>query len=206
MNRENILKALQEVRKTEKRKFSQTAELIINLKNFDAKKESINLIVSLPHKVKEKKICGFLTKKTKLVDSITKPEFAFYKGKEAKKLSEKYDTFISVGELMPAVATSFGKILGPSGKMPSPKLGLLMREDEESIRKIIEQMNRAVKIQSKQPSIKVVVGKEDMKDEDIAENVLSVYNAVFEVLPRKKENLRSVLIKFTMSMPAKIEF
>ena len=35
MDKENVIKALQELRKQEKRKFVQTAELIINLRNFD---------------------------------------------------------------------------------------------------------------------------------------------------------------------------
>ena len=39
----------------------------------------------------------------------------------------------------------------------------------------------------------------------IVENVLAVYNAVINALPRKKENLKSILIKFTMSKPKKLE-
>ena len=70
----------------------------------------------------------------------------------------------------------------------------------------MEKINNSVKIRSKEPSIKIAIGKEDMKDEEIIENALSVYKAIFDVLPRKKENLKSVLIKFTMTKPIKIEF
>lgn len=205
VNKESILKALQELRKEEKRKFSQTADLIINLKNFDIKRDSLNLVIELPYKIKDKKICGFLTKKSELLDTITKPEFDRYKGKELKKLVNKYDSFISFSALMPNVATSFGKILGPAGKMPNPKLGMLMKEDDKTIREILEKVNKSIKVTSKQPSLKVSVGKEDMKDEEIAENILTVYRAVFDALPRKKEQVKSVLIKLTMTKPLKLE-
>jgi ribosomal protein L1 len=45
-----------------------------------------------------------------------------------------------------------------------------------------------------------------MKDEEIAENVTTIYNAVLSALPRKKDNIRNVLIKFTMSKPMKVKF
>jgi len=205
MDKESILKALQELRKQDKRKFVQTAELIINLRNFDVKKQSINLFVELPYKIKEKRICAFLTKKSTLADTITKEEFEDYKEKKAlKKLIKKYDFFISVASLMPAVATNFGKVLGPAGKMPSPQLGILMAEDDKAIKEILEKVNKITRIKSKEPSLKITIGKENMKDEEIAENALLSYDKVLEALPRKKENLRSVLIKFTMSKPVKL--
>jgi len=204
MNKENILKVLKELRKDKKRKFSQTVDLIVNLRNFDIKKQSINLLINLPHKVKEKKVCAFLMKKSDVIDSITQPEFGKYKGKELKKLVKKYDFFISVASLMPSVATSFGKVLGPEGKMPNPQLGILSNGDDKEINEILERINKAVKFRSKESSLKIATGKEEMKDEEIAENALMIYNSIFKVLPRKKENLKSVLIKFTMGKPKKL--
>ncbi len=205
MDRKSILKALEKLRKEKKRKFSQTADLIINLRNFNVKKQSINLVVDLPHKVKEKKVCAFLTKKSDLVNTITQSEFKKYGGKALKNLVKKYDFFIAVASLMPAVATSFGKVLGPVGKMPSPQLGVLGTEDNKAIEELLGKINKALKIKSKEPSLKIAIGNEDMKDEEIAENASKVYKAVFDVLPRKKENLKSVLIKFTMTKPRKLE-
>lgn len=205
MNKESILKALEELRKEEKRKFSQTADLVINLRNFDVKKQSVNLFVEIPYKIKEKKVCAFLTKKSSIIDTITKQDFEKYKGKVLKKLAKSYDFFVSIASLMPSVATSFGKVLGPMGKMPSPQLGMITTEDDKEIKKVTEKINKTLRIKSKEPSLKVAIGKEDMKDEEIAENVLAVYNAVLNALPRKKENLRSILIKFTMGKPVKVD-
>lgn len=206
MNKENILKALKELRKEKKKKFSQTVDLIINLRNFDIKKQSINLFANLPHKVKEKKVCAFFTKKSGKVDTIIKTDFGRYKGKELKKLIKKYDFFIAVASLMPAVATSFGRVLGPVGKMPSPQLGILLNEDDKTIETVLEKISKIARIKSKEPSLKIAIGKEDMKDEEIAENAINIYNSVFNVLPRKKENLKSILIKFTMSKPINLEY
>jgi len=205
MNKESIIKTLEELRKEEKRKFSQTLDLIINLRNFDVKKQSVNLFIELPNKFKDKKVCGFLIKKSDLIDSITKADFDKYKGKELKKLAKKYDFFISIAALMPAVATTFGKALGPTGKMPSPQLGILTSEDDKAINAVLEKVNKVVRIKSKEPSLKVAVGKEDMTNEQIAENVLLVYNKVLDALPRKKENLKSAMIKFTMTKPKKLD-
>ncbi|MEK6820707.1 MAG: hypothetical protein AABX71_03275, partial [Nanoarchaeota archaeon] len=71
MNKENILKAIEELRKGKKRKFEQTADLIINLKNFDIKKDSVNLFLDLPYKIKDAKICAFFDKKIEGIDCIT---------------------------------------------------------------------------------------------------------------------------------------
>ena len=64
-----IKKALAELRKEKKRKFVQTVDLVMNLKNFDVRKEALNTFVSVPHP-REKKLAAFLTKQSKLIDTI----------------------------------------------------------------------------------------------------------------------------------------
>jgi ribosomal protein L1 len=44
-----------------------------------------------------------------------------------------------------------------------------------------------------------------MKDEEIAKNAYAVYQKILETLPKKNENIRNVLIKFTMGKPLKIQ-
>jgi len=44
-----------------------------------------------------------------------------------------------------------------------------------------------------------------MEDKDILENINSVYAALVNALPTKKENVRKVLLKFTMSKPLGVE-
>lgn len=205
----DIQKALEEIRKqnAEKEvKFDQSVDLIVNLRKIDIRKNQINLLVNLPHKIKDKKICGFIEGKTSLVDTIPKAKFIGYKDKKkVKKLVKKYDFFIASGPNMPSVATTFGRVLGPAGKMPSPKLGILMVENDENIKALVERINKTAKIQAKEPSIKLTIGKQKMADEDIAANVKAVYKKILKELPNQNDNIRSILLKFTMGKPVKVE-
>ena len=160
---EQLKQALSELRKDKSRKFDQTVDLIINLQKFDLKKSQVNLFVPVPHKIKEKKICGFLEARDKIIDTILAEEFGKYNDKkELKKLVNKYDFFIAQASLMPKVATVFGRALGPSGKMPSPQLGILMNMSSKLLEELKEKINHSVKIKTKEPSIKVSIGKQSM--------------------------------------------
>jgi len=201
-----LKEAIAALRKEEKKKFDQSIDLIINLKGIDVKRDNVSTIVNIPHKIKEKKVCGFLTKKSDLVRTVTQPDFQKYKEKKPlKMLVKEYDFFIAAASLMPSVATTFGKALGPSGKMPSPQLGVLMKEDEVLIKQLLEKISTAVKIRVKEPSVKVSVGKESMKDEHLIENIQAIYHGLVNALPTKKENLRNILIKKTMGKPIMVE-
>lgn len=203
---EQLKNALEELKKTKERKFNQTVELIVNLQKFDLKKNSVNIFVNVPHKIKDKKIAGFLETKNKNIDSITPDEFKRYSEKnEIKKLVKKYDFFIAQGSIMPKVAASFGRALGPSGKMPSPQLGIILNADDKTIDELKSKINTSVKIRTKEASIKIPIGKQDMRNEDIIENITTVYSAIVKNLPRDKENVKNVEIKLTMSKPIKIQ-
>lgn len=202
---EQLKSALSELRKSEERKFDQTADLIINLQKYDLKKSPVNIFVQLPHKVKEKKIAAFLEVKNPHVETITKNDFKKYSDKkEMKKLVKKFDFFISQASLMPSVATSFGRALGPTGKMPSPQLGVIMNADDKTITELKNKINQSIRIRTKENSIKIPIGKQSMKDEEITENVMMVYNAILKALTKEKENVKNIEIKFTMTKPVKI--
>ena len=203
--KEELKKALEGLRKEKERKFNQTVDLIVNLQKYDSKKNPLNLFISLPYKVKDKKICAFLEVKNPKVDTVTRSEFKKYSDKkEIKKLVSKYDFFIAEASVMPSVATSFGRVLGPTGKMPSPQLGILMNVDEKSLNELKSRINNSVKIRSKESSIKLAIGKQDMKDEEIIENVLQVYNMLVKSLQRESDNIKNIELKFTMTKPIKI--
>lgn len=198
-------KALSELRKTEERKFDQTADLIINLQKFDSKKNQISIFVNLPSKIKDKKICAFFETKNKELETITPNDFKNYSDKNSlKKLVKRFDFFIAQASVMPKVASVFGKVLGPAGKMPSPQLGILMDVNDKNIEELKKKINNSVKIRVKEPSIKLAIGKQSMKDEEIIQNIISVYNSVLKEMPKGNENLRNIEIKFTMTKPQKI--
>lgn len=201
-----LKEAIKELRKAEKRNFEQSFDLIINLKDVDPKKDNIATIINIPNKIKEKNVCAFLTKKSDIVKTVTNLDFPKYRDKkDLKNLVKDYDVFIAEAKLMPAVATTFGKVLGPVGKMPSPQLGILTQEGDSAIRAMLEKVATAVKIRIKEPSVKVIIGKEKMSDEHLEQNIEAVYRGLLNVLPVKKDNVKSVMLKLTMSKPVKVE-
>lgn len=198
--------ALKEIRKGDKRKFAQTVDLLISLKGMDMRRDSVNVVSTIPHVFSEKRVCGFLENKSDLVKTVTKAEFDKYKDKKALKLLVRdYDFFIASAKVMPAVATAFGKSLGPTGKMPTPQLGVLMQETPEAIKALLARISKSIKIKAKEPAIRIAIGKETMSDEHLAQNIRTVYNDIVNVLPAKKENIRKVMIKLTMGAPIKVE-
>jgi large subunit ribosomal protein L1 len=202
----NLKEGLTEIKKGKERKFDQTIDLVINLRGINLKKDQLNIVVKVPNKVKDKKVCGFLTGKSKLVDTITEPEFKKYSEKDRlKNLVKDYDYFIAVAPLMPKVATVFGKVLGPVGKMPSPQLGILTNENDKEIQATLDKISTSLKIRLKEASVKVPVGRVSMNDEQISENITSIYKAVENALPKQKESVKNVMIKTTMGKPLKVE-
>ncbi|MFA5857189.1 MAG: hypothetical protein WC867_07535 [Candidatus Pacearchaeota archaeon] len=204
---EKFLKAIKKLREDKQNKnFVQTVDLIVNLKNFDVRREAFNIFIQLPNQIKEKRIAGFFEKDSKLIDTIKKEDFPRYKEKkDSRKLVKKYDFFIANAKLMPLIATSFGRVLGPVGKMPSPQLGIVPNEEEAVIKAVKEKINSNVRVRVKQPSIKVPVGKENLTDEQLLRNALAVFNKLVETLPKKRDNVKNIKIKLTMNKPVNIE-
>lgn len=205
--KDQLQESLKQLRENSKeRKFDQTVDLVINLQKYEVKKTPINLVLSLPHKIKDKKVCAFLEVENKNIDTVTFSEFPKYKDKKkVKNLVDKYDFFIAQASLMPKVASTFGKVLGPAGKMPSPQMGIVMDATDKIIEDLKTKINNSLKLRVKEASVKLPVGKQSMSDADIIENITSVYNAILAALPRDKQNIKNVQLKFTMTKPVKFK-
>ena len=194
-----IQKALKELRKEKKRKFDQTLDIIVNLKNFDTRKEALNTFVSIPHAPK-KKFAAFLMKKSKLIDTIIEEDFSKYKEtNQMKNLANSYDSFIASAPMMGKIATHFGRVFGPMNKMPSPQAGIITTESEEAIKSMIEKMSQSIRVKNKEMSVKLPIGKMSMTDKELEENINAVTKSLESKLPQGKENIRDILIKFTMT-------
>lgn len=215
MDKNNVLKAITELKKnSKKREFKQTYDIIINLKELNLKKpeENVNDFLVLPFpRGKKVRTCALvgneLVTKAKAVCNqvIHKDDFEDYDKKSIKKLARNTDFFIAQANLMTDIAKVFGKILGPTGKMPNPKSGCVVPPIVE-LAPLIEKLNKTVRLQTKNELIvKTLVGSEDMKDDEIAENILAIYNYLIHHLPQEKHNIKNILIKLTMEKPVKIE-
>ncbi len=193
-----------------KRNFPQTVDLVINLRGLDLKKpeEKVELFVPLPHsKGKKITVCAFLdqtlaVKAKGVFDKIiTKEEFASWNGKKAeqKRLASAYDYFVAQADLMAPLAATFGKVLGPKGKMPNPKAGCVFPGTIPHLAPIKDKLATLARLQTKgELSIKTSVGVDSMNDDAITDNVLAVYNTLLTKLPQEENNVKNVGIKFTM--------
>ncbi|MFP4524025.1 MAG: 50S ribosomal protein L1 [Candidatus Woesearchaeota archaeon] len=213
MDKQDIIKALQAAREQSKeRKFSQTVDLIVALKGLNLKKpdEQVDLFVNLPNEVgKRRKVCALVgpemvDKAKEACDTVvTQDEFDKYKEKkEAKKLADNHDYFIAQADIMPKVAGAFGRILGPRGKMPNPKAGCIL-PPKAAVQPVVERLQKLAKVTAKkQLAIQLSVGDEQMSDEDIADNIYTVYDQLIHHLPGEQNNVKHAYVKLTMGKPA----
>ena len=208
MNKQNILDAIAKVKEVSpERKFKQSFDFIVNLRNINLKKpeEKIDIFLTLPYtKGKKAKICALIDQELHaqakpLFDKvILKEDFPKYTKKEIKKLALEYDFFVAQANLMAQIATTFGKVLGPKQKMPNPKSGCVVPQSA-LLKPVYDRLQNLVHLTTKNEAvIRVMVGKEDMKQEEVAENILIVYTALMHALPQEKNNIRSMLLKFSM--------
>jgi len=216
MDKNKILTALKKAKESStKRNFNQTVDLIVTLKDLDLKKpdHQVDLFLSLHHSNgKEIKVCGLVGPELKdsaekdLDFSVNVDKFPNYaKDKKLiKKLSQDYDFFVAQATLMPKVAQTFGRVLGPKNKMPNPKSGCVVPPNA-NLAQVKTKLQNMIRIFVKTSmQYQVAVGKEDMKDEEIVDNVLTIYDQLIHHLPNEIHNIKSLFLKLTMGPSIKI--
>ena len=215
MDKEQVQAAIAKAKDiSEKRNFTQTFDLIINLKDLDFKKQEhqVDIFVTLPHsRGKKVKVCALvaaeLSEQAKEVcDSVIMSDnFEKHNDKKTlRKIASSFDFFIAQANIMPKIATVFGRVFGPRGKMPNPKSGCIVPPNA-NLKPLYEKLQRTVRASAKTaPLIQCPIGTEDMNSNDIADNALTIYNSVLQALPNEKHNIKDIYIKLTMGKPVKV--
>ncbi len=213
LDKKTLLTAIKEAKsKSKERKFTQSVDMILDIKELDMKAPEgrIQQIVELPHVTgKPNKICVFATgelafkAKESSADIVIEKadlESLLGKKKELRKLGNTYDVFITEAPLMALVGRTFGPVLGPRGKLPIPV------PPNVNIKEEIEKHRRTVRIRMRnQPIIQCQIGTEDMKDEDLVDNILAVLRVLDGKLKRGLKNIKFLFIKTSMGTPVKIK-
>jgi len=206
---EVVEKILEESKKLD-RKFKQTIDLVINLKDIDLNvpKNRIEQEVILPHGRGEKaKVALFASgelaeKSKKIVDLLIKPEEMEDLSKDKKKfkkIADEHDFFIAEAPLMPTIGKTLGTVLGPRGKMPRPV------PPNADISGLVKNLHSTVKVRSKSSkTFHTIAGNADMPKEQIADNVDAILKRVEGALERGRMNIGSVYIKTTMGPSERI--
>ena len=125
----------------------------------------------------------------------------------AKRIEEGFDDFdvtIATPDMM-SVVGRLGRILGPSGKMPNPKVGTVTMDVAKAVE---ESKSGKVEYRTDRTAIvHLVIGKASFDDRKLLEN----YAAVIEELVRAKPSaakgryLRSIAIASTMGPGVKVD-
>ena len=182
---ETIENAVKKIKSNCTAKFDEAIDISLNL-NLKQKKEEVTLrtVVNLPHgngkkikvavlceesKVKEAKDAGaILAGSETLINEITTGKINF-------------DKLIATPTMMSKMG-KLGKILGPKGLMPNPKLGTVTNEVKKAVKEIMEG-----KIEIKNDdggNIGTSIGKKSFPDNKIIEN----FNALIQTIQKEKPN------------------
>jgi large subunit ribosomal protein L1 len=212
MAEEDIIKAVIEaLEKAPERKFVESVELAINLKDVDLSnpKNRITEEIILPKgRGKDVKVGLFgtpemMAKAREVADMVISaeeiPKMAEEKT-DAKKKVNQIDFFVAEAPLMAIVGKNLGVILGPRGKMPRP---VPPGADPAGI---IANLRKTVKVRSKdRRTFHVAVGTRTMSPEDIADNIEAVVNRIRSKLERGVMNIHSAYVKTSMGPSIRLE-
>jgi|SRR3989344_2779886 len=215
MDKKQALQTIQYLKEhSPQRGFKQNYDLLITLKQLNIKKDADKVLIftALPHpKGKKAKVAALIgqelltTAKANCDKVILQEEFKNYDKKAIKKMAREIDYFVAQATIMPQIAAAFGKVLGPRGKMPNPKAGCIVPPTAD-LKALVQKLHNTVRLETKTDIvIRTVVGTQDSKDEDLADNIIHVYNTVLHALPQEKNNIKKTFLKLTMGPAVDIE-
>jgi len=215
MDNKKLKEAVSKLKNSKKRNFKQTIDLIINLKQLDLKKpeHQVEFFLQMPKgKGKLSKVCALVgpelgdQAKRTMDNVVMASEFDKYQKDKrlTKKLATNNDFFVAQANIMPKIATAFGRVLGPKGKMPNPKAGCIVPPNA-NLKQVYEKLQNTVKISGKKaPLVQTTVGSEETSEEDVMENARFVYSNLVHHLPQGANNIKSVYLKLSMGNPIKL--
>ena len=209
LNPESIDKLLIEVKKNCTVKFDESVDLSLQINNKQKKSEvNIRTVVNLPGGTGKKVKVAVVCEDSKV--SEAKSAGADIAGGD--ELIEKikggelnFEKLICTPGLMVKLS-KLGKVLGPKGLMPNPKLGSVTENLKSAIS---DAKSGQVEIRNdKDGNIGVSIGKKSFSDDKLIKN----YNAVLETLEKEKSNntikgdlIKSAFITSTMGVSYKLK-
>ena len=200
-----------EEKQGKKRKFTESIELQITLKNYDPRKDkrfsgsfklpvqprpnmSFCVLANAAHVAKCKELgCEFMT-----VEDLKK----LNKNKKlVKKLAHKYDFFLASDTLIKQIPRLLGPGLNRSGKFPTRVGKNDVMEDK------INDVKSTIKFQMKKVMcLNLAVANVDMTEAEVALNVQLAANFLTSLLKKGWQNIKVMYIKSTMGPVQQIYF
>jgi large subunit ribosomal protein L1 len=196
------------VHETKRAKFDESVELHVrtglNVRHAD---EQLRGTIALPHGLgKEVSIAVFAQG-----DKAREAEEAGADVVGAEDLAKRiedgftdFDVAIATPDLMPVVGR-LGRILGPSGKMPNPKVGTVTMD----VAKAVEEA-KAGKVEyrtDRNAIVHLVIGKTSFPEQQLLENYAAVVDELVRAKPSaaKGKYIKSITVTSTMGPGIKID-
>jgi large subunit ribosomal protein L10Ae len=195
--------AVLQLSQEKKRKFTETVELQIALKNYDPQKDKrFSGTVKLRHIPRpQMSVCVLGDQQHCDEAKANNIECMDAEGlkklnknkKLIKKLAKKYDAFLASDSLIKQIPRIVGPGLNKAGKFPS------MLTHSESMTGKIDEVKATIKFQMKKVlCLAVAVGHVNMTPEELAANINLAINFLVSLLKKNWQNVRSLYVKSTM--------
>lgn len=201
---EAIQQTLDAAKGRKERKFIESVELAMNIKDVDLANPAnrINEEIVLPKgRGRALKVGVFAGGETALLakdvaDTVITPEMIDDLAddkRQARKLANQHAFFVAETKLMATIGRVLGIVLGPRGKMPKPL------PPNADVTRVVEGLRSTIKVRSKdRPTFHATLGTTDMSVEDLAANAETVLKRVTGKLERGYQNVASIYIKTSM--------
>ena len=206
---ERIEKLLPVVKKNCTTKFDESLDISFQINNKQKKSEiNIRTVVNLPggtgKKVKVAVVCEDVKSseaKTAGADIVGGDDFI----EKIKNGEMNFEKLICTPSMMIKLS-KLGKVLGPKGLMPNPKLGSVTEDLKTAISNA--KSGQAEIRNDKDGNIGVSIGKKSFNDDQLVKN----FNAVLDTLEKEKSNntvkgdlIKSAFITSTMGVSYKLK-
>ncbi len=207
--RYSLDEALRLARETKRAKFDETVELAVRL-GVDPRKADQNIrgTVLLPHGT-GKTVRVVVFAKGEKVQEAEEAGADIVGGEDlAKRISEEgwleFDKAVATPDMM-GVVGRLGKILGPRGLMPNPKVGTVTMDIAQAVQDL-----KAGKVEyrvDKAGNVHVPVGKASFESSQLLENAQSLLESLVRVKPASAKGtyVKSITVSTSMGLGVRVD-
>ena len=199
---------ISKVKKNCTTKFDESIDVSFSL-NLKQKKDKFNLrtIVNLPNGNGRKVRVAVLCEESKISEAKKSGAELYNSDNLIKDIMSgkiKFDKLIATPTMMTKMG-KLGKILGPKGLMPNPKLGTVTNNIQSTVKAL---KSGQIEIKNdKDGNLGVSIGKKSFSDNKIKENLESLIQTIYKEKPNgiKGNFIQSAFITSTMGVSYKLK-